>query len=463
MLTKLSSICVLEYLSFEKRQYIVPQIPGFRKAEKSWPLHLDTLRISVDEIQLDKNKYFLKRRINVAYYHKLIQWDLNYQHEVLPGDFCVGFPQNHIFRQISETRKPPPLWRTELQMERHDPEYSNTSMGYLPPVYDTSPIHAAFKKVVNDLIGNRPIICTKKLEFEHLSFRDIRERGGAFKIYRLPEGLKIRAEILESSCFSFSYAELDQLSRILGSKPLKEFSTQLENLEIFQHPIVRNSEKLVLWSGRMDFNHEQINHRHIHLKNYYSVFDHINAWMGNNNEVGKEFSGDIRLFDSSTLTEKEISIKRMMYLKKCESGGRRVKPDRRFPNTLYSISVPRSNNRTIEVQMSLLKNGSKDYPFQIHLKTQPSRTAIPKQIDSMYLELKIWEPRKRIGNFLENLPRNVSNAISQMKKCSWNCFLMLCRALVFLLGWISVFVIGALLIIFLNFCYFHLTKNDVVL
>ncbi|CAO4367727.1 unnamed protein product [Caenorhabditis nigoni] len=101
MLTQLSSYCVLEYLSFERRQSIASQSQKFRRAEKCLPLHLDTLRIAVDGIRLNKNKYYLRRCIsnqkNVPH-KQLIPWDLNNQHEVLPGDLWVGYPQNFIFK-----------------------------------------------------------------------------------------------------------------------------------------------------------------------------------------------------------------------------------------------------------------------------------------------------------------------------------------------------------------------------
>ncbi|PIC11395.1 hypothetical protein B9Z55_029110 [Caenorhabditis nigoni] len=334
MLTQLSSICVLEYLSWERRQYIVSQYPEIRKAEKSLPLHLDTLRIAVDGIQLNEAIYHLVRRIsyqNSVPYKKLIQWDLKNRHEVLPGDFCVGFPQGYIFNQKPPTKNPPFVWTTVLQTDLRNPK-SDKILGYLPSVYDKLPIHVAFKKVVNGLIGNRPMVYTKKLAFEHLSIWDAEERGGVSKIYRLPVDLKIQAEILKSCWFSFSYDELDVISTILGPKPLKEFSTQLDNYEIFTHPIILNSEKLVLWCGRMDFDHQRINHRHIHLKNHWRITGLIEEWIGSDHDVEMEFSGIFKAVDKSywTLKAHEEMIKKMMYLKKCESGGRKVKPDERL-------------------------------------------------------------------------------------------------------------------------------------
>ncbi|CAO4367707.1 unnamed protein product [Caenorhabditis nigoni] len=329
-LSSLSSICVLEYLSFDKRQYIVSQIPEFRNVEKSLPLHLNHLAIFVDKIQLDGNAFFLKS----------------------------------IFRRKQN-------------------------------------FDAKFEKLVFDLIGNRPMIFTKKLEF------GISPKMDSW-IYQLIESLKIKAEAFQTSGFSLSYEELNRISNILGPEPLEEFSTKLDNYETLAHPIVRNSEKLVLYSGGLDFNHHQISHRNIHLKNYhrYELLDFLNEWDENDNLIGRELSGDIKVFAKNyrkltnlEIDEEEKSIKEIMYSKKCESGGRRVKPDKRFPNTLYSITMPRTNNPNTEIQMSLIKNESNDYQFQIHLKAQPSGTATPQRFDSMNWELKIREIRKifRIG------------------------------------------------------------------
>ncbi|PIC49376.1 hypothetical protein B9Z55_008005 [Caenorhabditis nigoni] len=362
----------------DKRQSIASQSPKFRRAEKSLPLHLDTLRIAVDGIRLNKNKYYLRRCIsnqkNVPH-KQLVPWDLNNQHEVLPGDFCVGYPQDYIFKANYRVENLPVPWKTELQMKSRNP-WRDATLGYLTPAYDQVPIHIGFKKVVSDLIGNRAMIYTKKLEFQNKElWHGIDQGRESPKIYRLPVDLKIQAEILESCGFSFSYAELDRISSILGPKPLKEFSTRFDNYEIFQHPIVRNSEKLVLYGGRAQFIAQPINHRHIHLRDYYreTLLDHMNVWIRNNNEIGMEFSGDFKVGDSSSYSE-ELT-KDIMNSKMRESGGRIVKADERFPNTLYSISMPRTNAPNIETQFSLLKNGPK---LQIYLKIQPSGTAIPE-------------------------------------------------------------------------------------
>ncbi|CAO4367728.1 unnamed protein product [Caenorhabditis nigoni] len=125
----------------------------------------------------------------------------------------------------------------------------------------------------------------------------------------------------------------------------------------------------------MQFDAQPINHRHIHLRDYYrgTLIDHMNVWIRNNNEIGMEFSGDFKVADSYSYSE-ELT-KDIMNSKMRESGGRIVKADERFPNTLYSISMPRTNAPNIETQFSLLKNGPK---LQIHLKIQPSGTAIPE-------------------------------------------------------------------------------------
>ncbi|CAO4367726.1 unnamed protein product [Caenorhabditis nigoni] len=265
-------------------------------------------------------------------------------------------------------------------------QWGDKTLRCLSPAYDKVPIHIGFKKVVNDLIGTRPMIFTKKLEFQNEMYWNVfLGRVENFKIYRLPVDLKIHAEVLESSGFSFSYDELDVISTILGPKPLKEFSTKLDIYEIFTHPIILNSEKLVLHSGRVHFNHQRINHRHIHLKDYDQqvLIDHMNVWIRNNNEIGMEFSGDIETDRVGNYIDSVNTIKEMMHSKMRESGGSKVKADKRFLNTLYSISMPRTNAPNTEIQFSLLRNGFK---LQIHLKIQSSGTAIPERIHAMHLE-----------------------------------------------------------------------------
>ncbi|PIC49354.1 hypothetical protein B9Z55_007990 [Caenorhabditis nigoni] len=118
----------------------------------------------------------------------------------------------------------------------------------------------------------------------------------------------------------------------------------------------------------------------------------MNEWIANGPKIGMELTGDIRNTCSWQLIEDEVWIKKRMYSKKYKYDGKRVKPDKRFPNTLYSMSTPRTNDT--ELQMSLIKNESIDFQFQMHLKIQPSGTAIPERFDSMYWELKSWETRK---------------------------------------------------------------------
>ncbi|CAO4367714.1 unnamed protein product [Caenorhabditis nigoni] len=255
--------------------------------------------------------------------------------------------------------------------------------GLVSPNYDH--VQVALEKLIFDRIKSRPMIHTKRLEFWN--------RWN----FRIPVDLKIQAEIIEAADWiNFSYRDLDRISNYLGPKPLKEFSTKLDNYEIFTHPIVRNSQKLVLRIGSEYFSHRRINHRNIHLKGYYRpvLMIYMNAWIANGPEIGMEFSGDIEKPFFWELVEEEISIKEMMYLRKCESGGGRLKPDERFRNTVYSISLPRTNNPNTEIQMSLFKNKSNNSWFQIHLKVQPSGTAIPEQSDSMYWELKLLKIRK---------------------------------------------------------------------
>ncbi|CAO4365760.1 unnamed protein product [Caenorhabditis nigoni] len=343
MVTTLSSICVLEYLSFERRQYIASQIPGFRKVEKSLPLHLDSLAISVDKIRIDQNEYYSKNRRSNNFYLCIIELRKRLiQNPIIDGTVFLSA----IFEKD----------RVELE------------------------------KLMLDLIGNRSMIYTKELAFLDPW------------LYRFPEKLKIQAEIIEDRLFPLSLEDLDRIANILGPKPLKEFSTQLNNYQIFTHPIVRNSQKLVLWSGSEDFDHRRINHRNIHLKDYDRriLINHMNAWIANVNEVEKEFSGDIEVSGDNNLKllEEEISIKEMMYLEKCKSGGKRVKANERFHNTVYSICMPRTNVPNTEIQFSLIRISSNNPKFHIHLKTEPSGTAIPEQSDSMYWELKLWEIRK---------------------------------------------------------------------
>ncbi|CAO4367717.1 unnamed protein product [Caenorhabditis nigoni] len=345
MLTKLSSICVLEYLGFEKRLYIVSQVPEFRKVEKSLPLNLDTLCISSSGIRLNESDYRLS-------------------------------PCTQELRKILE--KPP---------------YNITSFGSLSS-YDRDKLHGAFKKVIHQLIGDRPMICTRKLELCGLSHWENRERRD-LKIYQLPKDLKLRAEMLETSGISLSYADLDLVSNILGSKPLKELSIRLDNYQIIQHPIVRNSQKLVLWSGRADFDRQRIPHKNIYLKDNNQFLAYSDEWIRNQNEIGMEFSGDVgyRYPDTWKMVSEE-SIKRIMYLKKCQSGGRSVKADERFPNTVYSIAVPRTDHPNTEIQISLLKNESNAFPLQMHLKTQTP--AIPKRsvdLGKQYIVSQIAEFR----------------------------------------------------------------------
>ncbi|CAO4367705.1 unnamed protein product [Caenorhabditis nigoni] len=337
MLTRLSSICVLEYLSFEKRQYIVSQIPGFRKVEKSLPLNLDTLNIAFDRIRIDQYEYYFSNEISQD-------------------------------SGTSEFRK------------RQIPYPTIDLSGLVSPSYEN--VQVALEKLVYDLIGDRSMIYTKKLEFWDSW------------IFRIPFDLKIRADTVEAGWFRFRLTDLDQLSNFLGPTPLKEFSIRLNNYEILNHSIVQNSQKLVVWRGLADFDPRRISHRHIHLKDYdrQTLYRHMNEWIANGPKIGMELTGDIRNTCSWQLIEDEVWIKKRMYSKKYKYDGKRVKPDKRFPNTLYSMSTPRTNDT--ELQMSLIKNESIDFQFQMHLKIQPSGTAIPERFDSMYWELKSWETRK---------------------------------------------------------------------
>ncbi|ULU08668.1 hypothetical protein L3Y34_019693 [Caenorhabditis briggsae] len=352
-LTKLSSICVLEYLSFERRQYISAQLTGFRKVEKSIPLHLSHLAISVGRIRINDNEYYLKRldgNSKDTELGKLAQWDMESEGELLPGDFCIGNPQNYIFNRNFPMENAPFPWTTELRVTQFKGAYSmpvDISLGFLAPIWDTAPIHVAFKKLVFDLLGNRPMIFTKKFEFLKIT-RDS-------KIYRLPLELKIQAETLETVWFSFSYAELDRISRMLGPKPLKEFATQYHNFEVFTHPIAQNAQKLTICSGSL-FDYRLINHRNIRLKKWGpGVGISIQEWIGNENTVGMEFVGDIELMHLSDLKviKKEKELKGTMYRKKCQFDGKRVRADERFPNTLYSLSFPRITVPGTELQKKM--------------------------------------------------------------------------------------------------------------
>ncbi|PIC49357.1 hypothetical protein B9Z55_007991 [Caenorhabditis nigoni] len=340
---------------FDSIQYIVSQIPGLRKVEKSLPLHLDHLKITTSRIRINQYEYYFS------------------------------------FRKSSPTEKPSAIWKFELFKKRLHDDFSwidSTLLALVSPIYESIP--KAAQKLVFDLIGNRPTIYTKKWELWNSTDQTTQQERSA-EISRLPSGLKIQAEIIEALSHYCSYADLDQLSNILAPSPLEEFSTQLFGFEIFTHPIVRNSQKLVVWRGRENFDPQRINHRNIHLKNYSRpiIIDYMNAWIENGPEVGMEFTGDIKVLLNSDIDKQEESIKEIMYLKKSESGGRRVKPDEGFPNTLYSISMPRTNNPNTEIQMSLIKIDSIYSPFLIHLKVQPSGTSIPEQSNSMYWEWKL--------------------------------------------------------------------------
>ncbi|CAO4367710.1 unnamed protein product [Caenorhabditis nigoni] len=353
-LTNLSSICVLEYLSFDKRLYVVSQVTEFRKVEKSLPLHLNDLAFLKDRIRIDQYEYCLTGRLRRAL------------------DFNQNYPTGSSLAP----------WIIELRKRQNrNPPIDSDVLALMFPIHDD--IKVANEKLIFDLIGNRPMIYTKILEF--------RKSWD----YPLPADLKIQADIIEGRGFHLDLDDLDRISKILGPKPLKEFSTQLHFYPILTHPIVRNSRKLVLWRDVVDFDQQRVNHRNIHLKDYSreALMNHMNAWIANGPDVGMEFTGDIEVSDKNywKLMEEEKLIKKMMYLKKCESGGKRVKADERFSNTLYSISMPRTNNPNLEIQMSLIKNGPK---LQIHLKIQPSGTAIPEKIDSMSWELKLLEIRK---------------------------------------------------------------------
>ncbi|PIC49364.1 hypothetical protein B9Z55_007997 [Caenorhabditis nigoni] len=355
----------------DERQYIVSQIPELRTVEKSLPLNLDNLSILDNRIRIDEYEYWTGIREKEYYL------------------------SNNS--QIS--------WTIELRKRRiQNSPIDGTVLGLLPPIYDDN-IKMASEKLILDLIGNRPMIYTKKLEFRNL------------RNYRLPDNLKIQADIFETRPFNYSYADLDRLANILGPKPLKEFSTQLKfrGFGIFTHPIVQNSQKLVLWRGGEDFDPRRINHKNVHLKSFgqWILIRCMNAWIANVQEVGMEFSGDIQIsggnypkLADSEIDEEEKSLKEMMHWRKCEGDGRRVKADKRFPNTLYSISVPWTNNPNTEMQMSLIKSASIDSQFQIHLKIQPSGTAIPERFDSMYWELKLWKTQNQIISFFssESLP-----------------------------------------------------------
>ncbi|PIC49366.1 hypothetical protein B9Z55_007999 [Caenorhabditis nigoni] len=345
----------------DERQYICSQIPEIRNSEKSLSLHLNYLAISDVKIRLDQNEYYLDRKGAYSIWTPVYEWDCEKRKEVLPGDVCIGTPEPQELPgnaeidppglpiELKMKRIPPPsekenLLRRYLKNRRENAgmtdnlfknlqtDNDNKTLVLFPPTYDSTPIHVAFKKLVFDLIGNRPIVYTKKLEFPKIKKKE-------FWIYRFPEDLKIQAEVLETDGFSFSYDDLDQISRILGPKPLKEFTTPLDNYEIFQHPIIRNSRKLVLSAGEVDFDHQRIQHRNIHLTDSKQLMNHINAWIRNPKDIGMEFSGDVESRRSIRIAmtydvdleniSKEARIKEIMYGKKCRSGGRRVKADKR--------------------------------------------------------------------------------------------------------------------------------------
>ncbi|CAO4367716.1 unnamed protein product [Caenorhabditis nigoni] len=404
MLTRLSSICVLEYLSFERRLYIVSQIPEFRKVEKSLPLHLDSLNIEIDKIQIDQCEYYLKRsNLCIDGLSVRQQWFYFYSPLKIPP---VDFNQSHYPTEDLWNASPIGLRKRQIQNPPID-----TMLAFFPSVYKNLPIQMAFVKLVFDLIGNRPMIYTKKLELlsfiGHLTREEMSEM-----IFILPLGLKIQAQTIKAKWNELSHGDLDRISNFLGPKPLEEFSTQLWGFENLTHPIVRNSQKLVLHSRGLVVNPQRINHRNIHLKNFVpqNFVNHMNEWIANDPEIGMEFYGHIKTPPEEfwwsmkyDIDEEEFSIKAMMYLNKRESGGRRVKPDERFPNTVYSISMPQTNNPDIEIQMSFIKNESDDSPFHIYLKSQPAGTTTPEQFDSMYWELKLWEIRKTLKLYLEGI------------------------------------------------------------
>ncbi|CAO4367711.1 unnamed protein product [Caenorhabditis nigoni] len=349
ILSRLGSICVSEFLSFERRQYIASRIPGFRKVEKSIPLHLDYLKISYDTIRIDEYEYYFTERLRRTQ---------DFNPAVYPLD----------------------VWSKELRKRRYqNPPSDSTVLALVSPYQDY--VQTPFEKLVFDLLGNRTTIYLKKLEFCD------------DRIYRIPVEMKIQAETIETEYLSLRYADLDQLSNVLGPKPLKEFSTELRRFDNFTHHIVRNSEKLVLTFGTEDFDPQRINHMNVHLRGFlrYSLIRYMNAWIENGPEVGMEFTGDIKKSEYEPprgFDNEKTLIMKMMNLKKSESGGKGVKPDKRFPNTVYSISMPRTNNPDSEIQMSFIKNASTDSPFQIHLKVQASGTAIPEKSDSMCLGWK---------------------------------------------------------------------------
>ncbi|CAO4367715.1 unnamed protein product [Caenorhabditis nigoni] len=180
----------------------------------------------------------------------------------------------------------------------------------------------------------------------------------------------MQAESIEARWFNLRNGDLDRISNFLGPKPLKEFSTQLNNYEILRHPIVRNSQKLVIWRGKENFINWRVSHRNIHLKDYdrETLYRLMNEWIASDPKIGMELTGDIKRTYTWELIEEEIWIKERMYSKKRRNNGRIVKADWRFPNTVYSISMPRANSTAY--QYSLIKNESETIPFQIHLKIQ---------------------------------------------------------------------------------------------
>ncbi|PIC49351.1 hypothetical protein B9Z55_007988 [Caenorhabditis nigoni] len=369
MLTELSSTCVLEYLSFERRKDIVSQVAGLRKVEKSIPLHLDYLGICLERIRIDEKEYYLRRyNSNDIDLEEFVKWNHRNRNEMSPGDVSFGNENPEVSNEHNAENFADKI---ELLSE---PNY--TSLGFLSPIYDNVPIHVAFKKLVFDLVGNRPTIFAKKFELKNTKWEAWSGQDGRnLKIYRLP------------------LAELDRLSCILGSKPLKEFSTRLDDSEILTHPIVRNSEKLVLSNGQVNISNQEINHRNVHLKGYdiQSLMHFMAQWIGRNREIGMEFLGEVSSDMNTDWKKEEFLIKEVMYLEKCDSNGRRVKPDKRFPNTIYSVSLPHGPDTDAETQLSFIRNLSNNHPYQFHLKIRPSGTAIPEWFDSINSESKLQE------------------------------------------------------------------------
>ncbi|KAF1767745.1 hypothetical protein GCK72_007704 [Caenorhabditis remanei] len=209
--------CIIEFLEANKRIRLVSRSPALQQAEKSIPFNLNHVHIASDALTL-----------------------------------------NNISMVIIPTTE---------QIPENDPRYESRpaevrmQLGFIRSGHSDSVWHRKFKEVVffrnRERIASRPIpenvkdyIALEKLNQIMLGGRkDIRvntlelQTYGSRVILRLPEGLNLRINGLDTNTVDFKY----YLPLIDASSfPLKKLKIPFLGSEAFEHPIVQNSDCLTI-------------------------------------------------------------------------------------------------------------------------------------------------------------------------------------------------------------------------